>query len=367
MSLDASSPCYKKRKTGKLTEEINSQTSCWKETELDLLGLFYEKEHVSDLKFLLNKTLCYDSKITTHSSKIQLLARVLEYFLDFDASEYQEPVDQSTDRVTRFKEDVNNIKLSLAKAKEATFDTVRHLFADDISREENYLRGMFEAIKWNGIYGFGEKLIYFMLENRKGTSNDMVCRQLFRDFFVMCGLYLMDGESKKKSMKIGKSVITSQPDLRCCIDEITELNMKTVMLVGGVKQRKVALPSPHNFKIEHLYPYDIIGQHGGNLLLEIQDSCFEKTGDEEDESILVFGAMCIGTQVIFTALEMSKSNINAIKELEGEVLDDVLGDDKVIGRSSISYTRPYNILKAADRSEMYDSLLRIACYQHQIT
>ncbi|XP_076085028.1 uncharacterized protein LOC143055861 [Mytilus galloprovincialis] len=226
---------------------------------------------------------------------------------------------------------------------------------------------MFEAIKWNGIYGFGEKLIYFMLENRKGTSNDMVCRQLFRDFFVMFGLNLMDGESKNKSIKIGKSVITSHPELRCCIDEITELNMKTVMVVGGVKQRKVTLPSAHDFKIEDLNPYDIIGQHGANLLLEIQDSCFEKTGDEEDGRSFVFGAICVGTQVIFTALEMKKSHIHAIKQLEGEDLNKVVGDDNVVETSSISYTRPYNILKAADRSEMYEPLLRLACYQHQIT
>ncbi|XP_071144631.1 uncharacterized protein [Mytilus edulis] len=367
MSVDASSPCYKKRKTGSKIEEINPKISCLKETELDILGLLYEKEHVSGLEVLLNKTLCYDSKIPKHSSKIQPLARVLDYFLDFDASEYQEAVDEGTDRVTRFKEDVNNIKLSLTKAKETTFETVRHLLPDDISSDEDYLRGMFEAVKWNGIYGFGENLIYFMLENRKGTSNDMVCRQLFRDFFVMCGLNLMDGESKNKSMKIGKSVVTSHPELRCCSDEITELNMKTVMVVGGVKQRKVTLPSAHDFKIEDLNPYDIIEQHGANLLLEIQDSCFEKTGDEEDGRSLVFGAICVGTQVIFTALEMNKSHTHAIKQLEREDLNKVIGDDNVVETSSISYTRPYNILKAADRSEMYEPLLRLACYQHQIT
>ncbi|CAG2222613.1 unnamed protein product [Mytilus edulis] len=160
-------------------------------------------------------------------------------------------------------------------------------------------------------------------------------------------------------MKVGKCVITSQPELRCCIDEITELNMKTVMVVGGVKQRKVTLPSAHDFKIEDLNPYDIIGQHGANLLLEIQDSCFEKTGDEEDGRSLVFGAICVGTQVIFTALEMNKSHIHAIKQLEGEDLNKVVGDDNVVETSSISYTRPYNILKAADRSEMYEPLLRM--------
>lgn len=142
MSVDASSPCYKKRKKGNIIEEINPKISCLKETELDLLGLLYEKEHVSTgLEVLLNKTLCYDSKIPKHSSKIQPLARVLDYILDFDASEYQEPVDEGTDRVTRFKEDVNNIKLSLTKAKETTFETARHLLPDDISRDEDYLRG----------------------------------------------------------------------------------------------------------------------------------------------------------------------------------------------------------------------------------
>lgn len=64
---------------------------------------------------------------------------------------------------------------------------------------------------------------------------------------------------------------------------------------------------------------------------------------------------------------MNKSHIHAIKQLEGEDLNKVVGDDNVVETSSISYTRPYNILKAADRSEMYEPLLRLACYQHQIT
>lgn len=59
---------------------------------------------------------------------------------------------------------------------------------------------------------------------------------------------------------------------------------------------------------------------------------------------------------------MSKKHIDAIKELEGEVLD----DDECIGKSPIFFTRPYNLLKAADRSELYESLLRIACYQKKI-
>lgn len=50
---------------------------------------------------------------------------------------------------------------------------------------------MFEAIKWNCVYGFGGKMMYFMLESRKGTTNEMVYRQLYRDFFVTCGLNLM--------------------------------------------------------------------------------------------------------------------------------------------------------------------------------
>lgn len=58
-------------------------------------------------------------------------------------------------------------------------------------------------------------------------------------------------------------------------------------------------------------PYNIIGQHGGELLLEVNDSCFEKTGDTEDsdQSTLVFGAMCVGTQVSYSAFSSDSCNL----------------------------------------------------------
>lgn len=74
----------------------------------------------------------------------------------------------------------------------------------------------------------------------------------------------------------------------------------------------MTLPTSDDFGIEHLHPYNIVGQHGGELLLEIQDSCFERTCeiDENDQSTLVFGAMCVGTQVIIKKI-MVKSKVFA--------------------------------------------------------
>lgn len=48
-----------------------------------------------------------------------------------------------------------------------------------------------------------------------------------------------------------------------------------------------------------------------------------------------------------------------MKDIEGGVLDDIEGLEK----SPIFYTRPYNLLNATDRAELYKPLLRLACYQ----
>lgn len=139
--LELESPPAKKRKPSNLVKDIPSQISGWKKSQLDLVGLFYEKEPVKDLELLLNRTFSYDSKIPLLSKKLRPFVKVLEYFLDFNANEYQERVPKNIDKVTRFKEDVNNIKLSLAKTKAASFETVRHLFSMECAGDENFLRG----------------------------------------------------------------------------------------------------------------------------------------------------------------------------------------------------------------------------------
>ena len=53
-----------------------------------------------------------------------------------------------------------------------------------------------------------------------------------------------------------------------------------------------------NFSIlRDLGVYDVLGQHGGDLLVELSDSCFRKDGSK-----LLFGAIGVGTQVRYIIL-----------------------------------------------------------------
>ena len=43
-----------------------------------------------------------------------------------------------------------------------------------------------------------------------------------------------------------------------------------------------------------------------------------------------------------------------------------ISDEKDFGRSFIFYTKPFDLLKDADRSSIYGPLLRLACFQRDL-
>ena len=62
-----------------------------------------------------------------------------------------------------------------------------------------------------------------------------------------------------------------------------------------VKRRTGERIESENFSLlRDLDVYDILGQHGAELLVESNDTCFMNTVDRKN---LVFGIICAGTQV----------------------------------------------------------------------
>lgn len=138
--LDLLPPADKRKRLSEPVEYFPTNLSDWTKSELGIVGLCYEEEPVKDLEVLLNITVSYDSRIPPLSKKLQPIIKVLEYLLDFSVHEYQERVQKDIDKVTRFKEDVYNIRTSLTRGKETSFESVRHLFPEDLSGDETFLR-----------------------------------------------------------------------------------------------------------------------------------------------------------------------------------------------------------------------------------
>lgn len=74
---------------------------------------------------------------------------------------------------------------------------------------------------------------------------------------------------------------------------------------------------------------------------------------------------CFVFQVVFTALEISEQHLTEIENVK--TYKGRIENENRIGNSTISYTRPYDYLKASERSLIYESLLRFACYQKGLT
>lgn len=334
---------------------------------MDFLGLFYT-ENAYDVDTLLDKSLLYESPIPPLDNKFKPFVKFLNRFLNFEAREYDDLNDgeKRSDRQTRWEEEIkqqNECRKEVDKVWE--YDKVM----DSPINRDGTLSCLFTSILAS-IREFYNELTEFMIDNKLDSCSEGAYRDLCRSFLKTCGLELRTGDTKKKTLNIGDLDVKSIPDLRCCLrDEKSaayyfRTKTETVVMIGEVKRwrRNWKLQRSLDFKSHHLQPCNVLGQHGGKLLLETRDTCFNfKKGSNQQLSRLVFGAMAIGTQIVFTALEITEqhlTDIESVKTDKGRVNDEVN-----VGDSNIFYTRPYDFFKAADRSLLYESLLRLACYQ----
>ncbi|KAK3105701.1 hypothetical protein FSP39_003813 [Pinctada imbricata] len=88
----------------------------------------------------------------------------------------------------------------------------------------------------------------------------------------------------------------------------------------------------------------VLGQHGIELIVERKESHLFPG---------VLGIICIGTQIIFTFLNITNDHYE-------EILDDAV-DRK--HKASIMYTRPYDFMDEADRNELLEPFFWLGCIQ----
>ncbi|XP_048749290.2 uncharacterized protein LOC125661348 isoform X2 [Ostrea edulis] len=151
----------------------------------------------------------------------------------------------------------------------------------------------------------------------------------------------------KRTMKIGDISATSVPDL--CFWAPFPLAYFTCYSIGVVTVTEVKVEQKEqgddeSFDISTAVCDQVLGQHAGELLLEIRDSAFEN---------VALGIICMQTKIIFTHLEIGQEHLAMIQRN-----GDVDGRFEVDGRESgtIYYTKPYDYMNESDRSEILEFL-----------
>ncbi|XP_071124450.1 uncharacterized protein [Mytilus edulis] len=347
---------------------FDNLVSHWDLTNLERLGIFYAVQPV-DINTLLDKSLSYNSQISHLSPNLKTFITILERFLNFNVSlpdDYSEG-ERREDRQARWTNEME----ALARCKiEADKVYKYEEVIDNETETDNDLLCLFDSIMAS-VREFYVDLKQFMVDSKLNRCTEGSYRELCRAFLKTCGLGTRAGNVLNQTLEIGELTVKSSPDLRCyshsnsLVDNYQE---ETVLVIGEIKQwkRNWKLLHSMDFRSHHLQPCNVLGPHGGQLLLETNSTCFRIGVDSEQQRCrLVYGAIIIGTQVVFTALEISEQHLTEIENVK--TYKGRIENENRIGNSIISYTRPYDYLKASERSFIYESLLRFACYQKGLT
>ncbi|XP_048750469.1 uncharacterized protein LOC125662331 isoform X2 [Ostrea edulis] len=213
-------------------------------------------------------------------------------------------------------------------------------------------------------------------ENKLSESSDKVL-QILRDFDAFVNEILEKeekyigsevrnktlGSKEVKRLIIGTKVVSCIPDVRfTCLNP--QKHGVLMMLTEGKKDesfrenksfesRRTRRSSESSVEsdddsgnyIHSLLDIHVLGRHGGELLSELRTSAFAPT--------MVFGCICVETEIIFTYLEM-----------KGDHLNKIVFEGNCYGESSyIRYTKPLNYLMEEERSRCLDLLFLLGFIQ----
>lgn len=170
-----------------------------------------------------------------------------------------------------------------------------------------------------------------------------------------CKIFLLNptrGDAMRKvKLKLNGVETTSVPDLRFslqgeCSAEERGLSFMTVA-VGEVKmwslvhEEKTASEfNIRNLKFKGQSVDKLLGQHGGELLVESTKSALQNTN---------LGIICVKTMIIFTCLDMDTEHLSCLQG--GSSVDDE--------KSNVHYSKPFNFLVRKDREEIMDTLFHL--------
>ncbi|XP_052087053.1 uncharacterized protein LOC127724194 [Mytilus californianus] len=180
---------------------------------------------------------------------------------------------------------------------------------------------------------------------------ESVFTSLFMKFTEIFFLQPDFGENRKISIKIRNKYVGCIPDVRfnqrvqksegrsCLLLMLAEVKKDALKLADDDDDSKTPWIEKHLKK-------QVLGQIGSQLLLECWHSVFVPKS---------LGIVCMGTEIIFLYMDTDFNHYEAL--MANNITDS--------HRSTIHYTKSFDIMKMEDRNELVDFLFWLGCLQIQ--
>ncbi|XP_061177621.1 uncharacterized protein LOC133186382 [Saccostrea echinata] len=329
--------------------------SKWDNGILESYGIFYD-EKATELSELTKSVLegLYSVEFYGIKDRAAFWTKLLEI---------KECLIESTKKcMSSFDEDSDSIIMSCKIEKiENFFIQARRNIKEEFmsmrigSASSDFLSRHLFSLWYAGITEFVQyysDLIQGLISGKR-TSVEGAFIQLLILFSKILLLNPVRGDAwQKVEMRLNGIVdITSVSDIRYTVlGEPTRFSTGSSLMTGTVGEVNMWLQlnymeNARDFSIRdekfRSQPLEnMLGQHGGELLVEIMNSAIPNTS---------FGIICVKTTIIFTRLDLSTEHFQKLRN------GDKLEDD----RSRILYSRPYNFLIRKDREEILDTMFQL--------
>ncbi|XP_061172558.1 uncharacterized protein LOC133181922 [Saccostrea echinata] len=324
----------------KLGRYGGDHVSNWNSFQLELFGIFYDVKatELSELYKPAQEKM-YSSAVNNAAFWTRLLkikeiliesTKKCMHILDVDEEFDMEDLDWAD-----VKEESKKCGQAIAKVREEMSLKIGSL--DNLSRDlySIWFTGISEYIQY-----YSDLIKEFNSARRNGVEGEF--RQLLTFFSKIFLMSPMTGDAfQKVQMTLCGIETTSVPDLRYILqgdffNESEKSASLVTVTIGEVKTWPLADDEKtttdfniRNLKFSGQSVERLLGQHGGELLVESRKSVLRSTN---------LGIICIKTMIIFTRLEWAKGHYKCL-------LKGTKAEEK---RSSIHYSKPYNFLVRKD-------------------
>ncbi|XP_062580956.1 uncharacterized protein LOC134242837 [Saccostrea cucullata] len=335
----------------KLGSYDGDQVSNWNTLQLESFGIFYDVKatELSELYKSAQEKMCSSAvnNATFWTKLVKIKEILIEstkkclHILDVDEEFDMEDLDWAD-----VKEESQKCGQAIAKVREEMSLKIGSL--DNLSRDlySIWFTGISEYIQY-----YSDLIKELNSSRRNGVEGEF--RQLLTFFSKIFLMSPRTGDALQKvQMRLCGKETTSVPDLRYILQgDFFDESEKTVSLVT-VDTRELKTWSLaddektttdfniRNLKFSGQSVERLLGQHGGELLVESMKSVLRSTN---------LGIICIKTMIIFTRLEWAKGHYKCL-------LKGTKAEEK---RSNIHYSKPYNFLVRKDREEILDTMFNL--------
>ncbi|XP_062614571.1 uncharacterized protein LOC134276327 [Saccostrea cucullata] len=325
----------------------------WSTSQLESFGIYYDVKatELSELyKSTLEKMFSWSVGNTAFLTKLLHIKEVLiestkncVQSLDVD-----EDFEMENLRLPDITEETKKCIQAMAQIKEEmSLKFGSEAASDNLSRDlySLWFTGISEYVQY-----YSDLIKELNSEGRGAVEGQF--SQLLKFFSKIFLMNPMRGDaSQKVKMTLNGIETSSVPDLRCSMQGDLSIGNVGSLVTVSVGEVKTCLPCAYGekistdfyitkWKLRNQSVDGLLGQHGGELLLETNKSVLADTN---------LGIICVKTMIIFTRLDWEKGHLVCLKY--GTKVDDK--------RSYIHYSKPYNFLVRKDREEILDTMFNL--------